>query len=190
MNVRFLGSVYRATMKRIACFALLFWGSAGCSWKSNHPVPLRIEEINDRQVIGYLGLPLLQPVTLSATIVGGESKATGYMYLLSVSAINGVPCKDKRQFTFRVLPPNEADDAFGLVSDHSGFKGLQKRADGHRFTDEYIERLRLRYPGAKLRIRAYETGAFFDGGRSEFGIGSRHHLHTELIVLATSEDDE
>ncbi len=50
-----------------------------------------------------------------------------------------------------------------------------------------IGELRQRYLGTKLLIRAYETGSFNDGGPNELGLGWRHYLQTELIVLSASE---
>jgi hypothetical protein len=178
-------SGWRVAMKRITFLTLLLLGFGGCNWKSNNNSPLSIAEINNRQVIGNLGIPLAETARIRATIVDGDSlrmKAFASSYVLKVSSVNGIPFAGDHLFRFDVSSQNEDDDVFGLVSGSWGFSELPNRTNGDRYTAEKINQLRSNYAGTKLLINAYEKGAFYSDG------GDRHYLDTELIVLSAVED--
>lgn len=172
-------------MKRIAFLILLFLGFGGCNWKSSNNSPLSIAEINNRQVIGNLGIPLAETARIRATVVDGDGlrmKAYASSYLLKVSSVNDIPFVGDHLFRFQVSSQNENDDVFGLVSGSWGFSELPYRTNGDRYTADKIKQLRSNYAGTKLLINAYEKGAFYSDG------GEGHYLDTELIVLSAAED--
>lgn len=172
-------------MKRITFLILMLLGFSGCSWETSNNSPLSIAEINNRQVIGNLGVPLAETARIRATIVDGDSlrmKAFASSYVLKVSSVNGIPFTSDHFFRFHVSRQNEDDDVFGMVSGSWGFSELPNRTNGDRYTEEKIKQLRSNYAGTKLLINAYEKGAFYSNG------GDRHFLDTELIVLSAVED--
>ena len=81
------------------------FGFVGCNRSSSNNASLSIAEINDRQVVGYLRLPLTETTMLHATIVDGATlrmKQYTSSYLLSVTSVNGVPLASDRLFRFMV----------------------------------------------------------------------------------------
>ncbi len=181
-------------MNRIVVLSVLVFGIAGCGEISSNNSPLSIAEINKRQVIGNLGLPLIETATVRATIVDGDTlrlKGFSSTYLLSVTSVNGTPLLGDRLFRFAVPPPYEQDDDFGLVSGSWEFSELSNRKHGKRFTEEGIDELRASYAGTKLLLKAYEIGSFYgddDPGTAELGIKTPHYLATKLIVLSAVRD--
>ena len=153
-----------AGVNRVVVLTFLMFGFVGCNRSSSNNASLSISEINDRQVVGYLGLPLTETTMLHATIVDGATlgeKRYTSSYLLSVTSVNGVPLASDHLFRFMVPLPNEPDDDFGLVSGRWGFSELPNRMNGNRFPEEKINELRASYAGTKLLLKAYEVGSFY-----------------------------
>lgn len=121
--------------------------------------PITLEELNRRQVVGHLGLPLGTAVEIDAEIVSGSRLGRkGYesLYLLRVTRVNGQELKASR--VMRFSSPEFA--SVDLASDMFALYEMRRGTKAKTLDSSQIAELEEGYVGRKLRLNVYETGSF------------------------------
>jgi hypothetical protein len=142
----------------LVCIALSI---ASSSYGQEKPteVPITVEELNRRNVIGNLGLPLGTTVEIEAEVVSGRDlRRKGYelVYLLKVTRVDGKELKPAPLMEFSVKNfaslelPNRAFDLYEMK--HG------KAEDWLNMPQ--IAELEKDYVGKKVRLAVYEVGSF------------------------------
>jgi hypothetical protein len=150
-------------MKSIKLSALVVGGItifAGCRHsESEDKAPIPISKINENSVIGLLGVPLGEWVTIQAIIVDGDSlpdKIHGGSYLFRVTSVNGVKLTSEPvlEFSLRhVFADDLAEDNVGLYLEKYG-------TEPEGLSASQIESLKVGYVGKSVSLQVYETGGF------------------------------
>ena len=121
--------------------------------------PLTIADLNERQVIGQLGVPLGTVVEIKATVVAGDDlrkKLYQGAYLLRVTEVDGRGLESLPVMTFFV-------PGFSSVKLARNDFELHKMKTGKKVSSlnqEQIETLQQGYVGQQMRLVVYEIGRF------------------------------
>lgn len=168
------------------CFILAFT-SVSYGQNQTNETPITLEELNRRNVVGRLGLPLGTPVEIQAEVVAGRSlrmKAYASMYLLKVLKVNGKSMNDTPLMPFYTLGfvnVDLANEAFALYTMKHGTKVT-------RLNSSEIAELEKGYVGKKVRLVVYEVGCFKGIPKNlpedaPIWQDTGFHFHTSLTVL-------
>ncbi len=120
---------------------------------------LTIADLNERQVIGQLGVPLGTVVEIKATVVAGDElrrKQYQSAYLLRVTEVDGRALESPPVMTFSVW-----GSARGKLA-RNDFE-LHKMKTGKKvgsLNQEQVETLQQGYVGKQMRLVVYEIGRF------------------------------
>ena len=142
----------------LVCVALAI---ASSSYGQDQPTeaPITLEELNRRNVVGNLGLPLGTAVEIAAEVVSGRSlRRKGYdsLYLLKVTHVDGKELNTPplMQFSAPGFASVElANHQFALFEMKHGTKAKS-------LNSSQIAELEKGYVGKKVRIVVYEVGSF------------------------------
>ena len=134
---------------------------ASSSYAQEQPTeaPITLEELNRRNVVGNLGLPLGTAVEIDAEVVSGSSlrrKGFDSLYLLKVTHVDGKDLNTHplMQFSAPGFASVElANHTFALYEMKHGAKA--KSLDSSQ-----IAELEKGYVGKKVRLVVYEVGSF------------------------------
>ena len=150
-------------MKSIILSALVVAGIiilAACRHsESEDKAPIPVSKLNENSVIGLLGVPLGEVVSIQAVIVDGDSlrdKIHGGSYLLEVTSVNGVKLASEPVMEFSLDHAMDVDlavDSFELYLHTTG-------EDAKELSASQIESLKVGYVGKSVSLQVYETGEF------------------------------
>ena len=121
--------------------------------------PITLEELNRRNVVGNLGLPLGTAVEIEAEVVSGRIlRRKGYdsFYLLKVTHVDGKEMNTPPLMQFSApgfASVNLANDTFALYEMKHGTKAK-------RLNSSQIVELEKGYVGKTVRLVVYEVGSF------------------------------
>lgn len=121
--------------------------------------PISAAQLNERTVIGQLGVELGTAVEITAEIISGDSlrlKAHVGQYLLKVTHVNRVALKDPPTLEFQV--PGYVD--VELASGHFDLFELKHGERAERLDTSQIQDLESDYVGKTVRLGVYECGIF------------------------------
>lgn len=155
--------------------------------------PIHVAELNERPVIGRLGLPLGTVTEIQAQIISGAAlrrKRDSSSYLLKVTHVAGdklenAPILRFSVPTFRVKLANSNFDLYELKH------GKKARS----LDSAQIEKLEKGYVGKTVRLVVYEVGGFYGmpenlpkdiPGWQDVGFG----FSTSLVALAERKSDQ
>ncbi len=135
-------------------------GCAGRSPSAGEPRAVSVSELNSGvAVIGELGVRLGTLVTIEATIVDGDelgSKMNWGSYLLKVTKVDGNPLNPAPMLHFYVFG-SDVD----IEPDHFSLYEMKTGKKTGELNDRQIRELNKGYVGRKVRLLAYEEGAFY-----------------------------
>lgn len=159
--------------------------------EANKAPPLTVDELNQREVIGRLGLPLGTAAEIQAEIVAGSTtrrKAYASKYLLKVTHVNQKKLENPPLLTFTV--PGFVD--VNLANHHLALYEL-KTGKRRGMNSAQIEKLEQGYVGRTVKLLVYEEGRFYGIPRNlpdDVGgwAGPGFHFSTSLQVLADREN--
>jgi hypothetical protein len=120
---------------------------------------VRVAELNERPVIGQLGIPLGTCEEIRAKIIAGRDlrlKQYDGVYLLSVTQVAGKELASPVVLRFSTAPGaavNLANDGFELHQLKTGRKA-------ESLTDTKIQGLEKGYVGKTIKLTVYEVGGF------------------------------
>lgn len=150
--------------------------------------PLHVADLNERAVIGRLGVPLGTAVEIRAEIISGHSlrlKAYASRYLLKVTHVSGKALQDPPTLEFEVPGFIDAN----VASDHFELAELKRGERVGRLSGAEIKELEKGYVGEVVRLGVYE-GGMFDGIPKNRLPGVPiwadriYHFTTYLVVVA------
>jgi len=121
--------------------------------------PLTIADLNERQVIGQLGVPLGTAVEINATVVAGDElrrKQYQSAYLLRVTEVDGRALELPPVMTFFV----PGFSSVKLARNDFELHKMKTGAKARTFTREQIEALQQGYVGQQMGLVVYEIGRF------------------------------
>lgn len=130
--------------------------------------PIAAASLNQRDVIGKIGVPLGHGATIEATVVSGSSlNRKGYddLFLLQVDVVNGRKIDPALMMEFQV--DHGANTT--LVSTVDELRNRSSQKDSVLTQDEYANVVRS-YVGSRVKLFAYESGEY-RGLPSEFVFG-------------------
>lgn len=170
----------------LACVAVAI---ASISYGQDQPseAPITLKELNRRNVVGSLGLPLGTAVEIEAEVVSGRSmRRKGYdsLYLLKVLSVDGkeLSTSPLMQFSSPGFAGVElANHTFALYELKHGTKAKS-------LNSTQIAELEKGYVGKEVRLVVYEVGSFHGipdqlpedvPAWADFGF----HFSTSLTVL-------
>ena len=155
--------------------------------ENDAPKPLTIAELNERTVVGQLGVPIGDDFEVEATIVDGSlaaMKALQGQFLLRVDRVNGRQLPAPVNVEFRVVDARQA----GIAGDTGGLYELKMGKPYRGLSDGIEARLKRGYVGARYRVTLSERG-FFAGSREQSNEGhvasattSFRHFHTQMTA--------
>jgi hypothetical protein len=123
-------------------------------------VPITLEELNRRNVIGNLGLRLGTAVEIEAEVVSGSSlrmKGYDFKYLLKVTHVDNKALSTTPVMQFYLAPGvasvELANDTFALYKMKHGEKA-------ESLASAKIAEIEKGYVGKKMRLIVYEVGSF------------------------------
>ncbi|QDU58848.1 hypothetical protein Pan181_50880 [Aeoliella mucimassa] len=156
--------------------------------------PITLEELNRRQVIGKLGMPLGTCVEIQAQVVANPTPNKGaydHDYLLNVTHANGKLLPQSQLIEFRSL--RHADSR--LVNDSFRLYEMKTGQKARSLNSEQIAELEKGYVGKVVHLAAYETGSFSGIPRnlpSEVPIwqGRGYHFRSSLIVIVDRDAEQ
>jgi hypothetical protein len=149
--------------------------------------PLRASELNERPVIGELGIPLGTCGDIQAKVIAGRDlrlKQYDGAYLLSVTHVGNKKMATPVHLRFGTAPGasvNLARDGFELHELKTGKKT-------GTLTDAKIRELEDGYVGKTMKLTVYEVGEFsgmprnFPDGRLPWA-DTGFHFSTSLVVI-------
>jgi hypothetical protein len=149
---------------------------------------LRASELNERPVIGELGIPLGTCADIEAKVMAGRDlrlKQYDGAYLLSVTHVGSKRLATPVNLRFGTAPGgsvNLARDGFELHELKTGKKT-------GTLTDTKIRELEEGYVGKTMKLTAYEVGRFsgiprnFPEGRLPWA-DTGFHFSTSLVVIS------
>lgn len=120
---------------------------------------ISLEELNRRNVVGYLGMILGTSTEIDAEIVSGRSldvKGYDQLYLLKVTHVAGKKLDVPPMMKFSVLGIKPIQ----LASQTRALYELKHGVQVDRLSSLQIEELEKGYVGKKVRLSVYETGGF------------------------------
>lgn len=177
-------------MRVISQLAIVMLASVSPVLAQDKPAkrPITLEELNQRTVIGKLGLPLGTAAEIDAEVISGcDLRLKGYesLYLLKVTHVNGKKLDAPPLLRFSVpgfAAVELADTTFSLYEMKNGTKA-------HSLTSSQIAAIEKGYVGKSLRLLVYETGGFWGVPRQlpddvSVWADASFHFSTSLIVLA------
>ena len=162
-----------------------------CGQDKSEP-PITLEELNRRNVIGDLGLPLGTSAEIEAEVISGSSlriKEYESQYLLKVTHVDGKRLHEPplmRFYTPLFASAKLPNGPFALYEMRNGSKAKS-------LTDSQEAELEKGYVGKTFRLVAYEQGGF-DGIPEKLPedvpvwAGSVFHFSTFLTVLSEREN--
>jgi hypothetical protein len=153
--------------------------------------PIDSEELNRRNVVGGLGLPLGTVAEIEAEVIAGSSLRSKEFvsdYLLKVTQVNGTKLERPPILRFSVsgrASVKLANHTFSLYEMKHGKKASV-------LNSEQIAELERGYVGRKVRLVVYESGGFHGIPRNlpkgvRGGAGTAFQFSTSLAVLAERE---
>ncbi|QEG21967.1 hypothetical protein [Mariniblastus fucicola] len=158
-------------------------------------LPIPLDEISERGVMGKLGVPLGTSIAIEAQIIDGNTlrkKSTVSTYLLRVTHVDGQKLERTRDMRFGVFPLSFDFQKMPLASTHSGFNKLLDEINTQPLTKrERIEK-KKDYVGTVVKLWCYETGGYVGtpdnlpegiGGWPDTGF----HFSPRLLVLKLVE---
>lgn len=169
----------------VACVALVF-ASISSGQEKPAETPITLEELNRRNVVGNLGLPLGTAVEIEAEVVSGRGLGKEYdsLYLLKVTHVDG-----KELTTPPLIQFSAPGFARVKLANHTfALYELKHGTKTGSLDSAQIEELEKGYVGKKVRLVVYEVGRF-DGIPDQLpkdmlvwaDVG--FHFSTSLIVL-------
>lgn len=121
---------------------------------------INADELEKKDVVGSLGIPLGVCAEIKAEIVSGESgkTRTDGMYLLKVTHVDGkaLAAPATCEFVVGFL----AGSRVKLANDVFEMAELQSGKPATSLSDRRIKELEKGYVGRKVKLYAYETGSF------------------------------
>ena len=121
--------------------------------------PLTIADLNERQVIGQLGVPLGTVVEIKATVVAGDDlrrKQYQGAYLLRVTDVDGRLLESPPVMTFFV----PGFSGVKLARNNFELHEIKTGAKVGSLNQEQVEKLQQGYVGKEMRLVVYEIGQF------------------------------
>jgi hypothetical protein len=152
------------------------------------PAPLRVSELNERPVIGELGIPLGTCADIQATVIAGRDlrlKQYDGDYLLSVTHVGDKRMPTPVKLRFVTAPGASvklARDGFELHELKTGKKA-------GTLTDTKIRELEEGYVGKTMKLTVYEVGGFsgiprkMPEGNVIWWADTGFHFSTSLVVI-------
>jgi hypothetical protein len=143
----------------VVLFCLFFGSKLYAADPPAKKVPLPVAELNERPVIGQLGIPLGTCGEIQAKIIAGRDlrlKQFDGVYLLSVTHVAGKELPTPLNLRFspaRGATVNLANDSFALHELKTGHKTGS-------LTDTKIRDLEKGYVGKTVKLTVYEVGGF------------------------------
>jgi hypothetical protein len=167
-------------------FLLLGWTSSAddATPKLAH---LRVSDLNERPVIGELGIPLGTCCIIQAKVIAGRDlrlKLYDGVYLLSVTHVG-----DKQLATPVTLQFNPGTSV-KLARDGFELHVLKTGKKAEILTGAKIRELEKDYVGTTMSLNVYETGGFFGiprkmpEGREIWWAGPEFGFSTSLVVIS------
>lgn len=178
----------------IAAFILTFL-SACHSSGSEIVHPTTVLDLNERRVLGELGIPLGQAAMLEAVIVSGNElggKAEAGRYFLRVDALDGKAIASAPVLAFTI--PGFAD--VQLANDAFSLHAIKMGQTASHLDSIQVKSLEEEYVGRRVKILAYETGGFsgipFKWPDADVGVlpiwqDSEFQFASRLVVLKQYE---
>ncbi len=124
---------------------------------------IHVDELNERPVIGKLGVPLGTVTEIKAQIVAGDElrmKEYQGIYLLKVTHVAGVKLNKPPLLRFSVSVPVRAFVGVSVASDHFGLYEMKNGKKAGSLDSEQIRELEKGYVGKTVRLVVYESGSF------------------------------
>ncbi len=121
--------------------------------------PIHVDELNERPVIGKLGVPLGTVTEIKAQIVAGDElrmKAYQGIYLLKVTHVAGVKLNKPPLLRFSVSPFVDVS----VASDHFDLYEMKNGKKAGSLESEQIKELEKGYVGKTVRLVVCEYGSF------------------------------
>lgn len=121
-------------------------------------MPITLEELNRRNVVGNLGLPLGTTVEIEAEVVSGRSlQRKGYesLYLLKVMHVDGkeLTTPAVMEFSSKLAAIELPNNTFALYEAKHGTKV-------NSLDSSQIRDLEIGFIGKRVRLVVYEVGSF------------------------------
>jgi hypothetical protein len=167
------------------------WADNAYGQKLPTEAPITLQELNRRNVVGNLGLPLGTAAEIEAEMVAGSSlrrKELDSLYLLRVTHVNGKELSGSPLMQFSTPRPATVERANHTLALFTMKRGAQATSlDAAR-----IAELEKGSVGKKLRLVVYEVGSF-QGIPSHLpkdvpvSADSGFHFSTSLMVLKERE---
>lgn len=121
--------------------------------------PLTTADLNERQVIGQLGVPLGTVVEIKGAVVSGDDlrkKLYQGAYLLRVTEVDGRALESPPVITFFV----PGFSGVKLASNNRELYEMKVGATARELSTDQRERLRKNYVGKQMRLVVYEVGRY------------------------------
>ncbi len=176
-------------MKRTFLFVCVALAISSSAYGQGIPIesPITLEEINRRNVVGRLGVPLGTAVEIEAEVVSGSSlhlKGYDSHYLLKVTHVNGKEVGTPSLFGFSVpafAAVKLANHTFALYEMKYGTKAMS-------LDSSQVAELEQGYVGRSVQLLAYEVGGFSGIPRelpkdAPVWADTGFHFSTSLTVL-------
>jgi len=143
----------------LVCIGLVI--AAGSAYGQDKPIesPITLEELNRRNVVGKLGLPLGTAVEIEAEVVSGQSlRMKGYdsLYLLKVTHVDGMELGKPPLMRFFV--PGFA--SVKLANHTLALYELTHGTKAKSLDSSQVAELEIGYVGKAVRLVVYEAGNF------------------------------
>ncbi|HJZ92350.1 MAG TPA: hypothetical protein VKE40_15850 [Gemmataceae bacterium] len=155
------------------------------------PVPLQASELNERPVIGELGIPLGTCADIQAKVIAGRDlrlKQYASAYLLSVTHVGNKRLATPVNLRFVSAPGVSVK----LASDGFELHELKTGKKTGTLTDTKIRELEEGYVGKTIKLTVYEVGAFSGIPRKMpegriWWADTGFHFSTSLVVISEQE---
>ena len=154
---------------------------------SKNSESLSAASLNERDLIGALGIPLGQVTEITATIVSGDDlkmKAHAGQYLLSVGSVGGTSLDKPPTIRFVVHFLSKVR----LATDRFSLYELENARKARSLDSSQVTELEKGYKGRTVKLLVYETGSFIG---MPYGLPEGYpqwqdtgfHFSTRLVVL-------
>ena len=143
----------------LAVAAILAFDAVAYSQEAVKKRPIQFDELNERPVIGKLGVPLGTAIDIQAQIVSGEAlrrKEHAVDYLLKVTHVAGAKLEKAPLLKFGVYGAGGAK----IASNQFDLFELKKGKKTGRLDSVQIKELEKGYVGKTVRLLVCEYGSF------------------------------
>jgi hypothetical protein len=150
--------------------------------------PLRASELNERPVIGELGIPLGTCGNIQAKVIAGRDlrlKQYDGAYLVSVTHVGDTRMATPVNLRFVTAPGSSVN----LARDGFELHELKTGKETGTLTDTKIRELEDGYVGKTMKLTVYEVGEFTGIPRKMpegkvWWADARFHFSTSLVVIS------